>query len=83
MHITEIFKINIERKKAELIRILGYQYFSEVIENSRLVTVRPRLPKHLVEIWVVQNVDSVVEKIKMYCEVSGKHSSFDQYYHDF
>ena len=37
-HVTVIFPLKIEKKKVDLIRI-GYQYFSEVAENSRIVTV--------------------------------------------
>ena len=44
-NVTVIFPLKIEKKKVELIKIfvvvvfLGYQYFSEVVENSRIVTV--------------------------------------------
>ena len=35
-----IIHLKIEKKKVELNKIfLGYQYFSEVVENSRIVTV--------------------------------------------
>ena len=39
---TVIFPLKVEKKKVELIKIfffVGYQYFSEVVENSRIVTV--------------------------------------------
>ena len=38
-NVTVIFPLKIEKKKVGLIRIFGYQYFSEVVENSRIVTV--------------------------------------------
>ena len=41
---TVIFPLKVEKKKVELIKIffVGYQYFSEVVENSRIVTVMSR-----------------------------------------
>ena len=38
-NVTVIFPLKIEKKKVDLIGIFGYQYFSEVVENSRIVTV--------------------------------------------
>ena len=52
---------------------MGYQYFSEVIENSRLVTVMsvtsPPAKTPSGDMGCPKNIDSVVKKLKMNCEV--------------
>ena len=60
-----IIPLKIEKKKVELIKIfLGYKYFSEVVENPRIVTVvsvtSPPAKRPSGNMSCPKNIDSVV-----------------------